>query len=137
MGIEVNLGGFKVTITGGYVIFDRLLGFIGLRFRQFERKYLKWVAEEHRYLKLVGIRREIVSDRPELEEIYVSLKVAPRLTKEGRFITGYPISLSEALKKNQCLVILGIPGSGKTTMLNYLALNFANKRDGSYWCDTE
>jgi len=89
--ISLITGGVVVILVGiikkwlerkADTLLDKFFSFIGgsLAFFRFEKKYLKWIAKEHRYLKLVGIKRER-EGRPELEEIYVSLKVAPPLTK--------------------------------------------------------
>ena len=39
-----------------------------------------------------------------------------------------PVDLAQALTDSRFLVILGAPGSGKTTMSRWLALTFAEKR---------
>ncbi|MCP4518552.1 MAG: NACHT domain-containing protein, partial [Delftia sp.] len=99
---------------------DRLKGEAG-RFRE---KYVPAVAEEHRYLKLVGIHGKEGLPPPLLQEVYVSLRMGG--TDAGDPLAP-PLSIGEAMGRHSHLVILGEPGAGKSTLLDWLALVFAGE----------
>jgi len=92
--------------------------------RNFELRYLDSVIQEHRTLRNLPTTLVPVAESraQELDKLYVSLAITenPQRTKE--------ISLEEAVCNHQLLVILGDPGAGKTTMLQFLALTFARAR---------
>ena len=124
---------------------------------EFERRYLKRVAEECRYLDTEGVDRV----RAELTDVFVMLEAveSPRreepsdvapvperaeemgLKERVADLLGRrepeqeeqarpkppppPVPLSQALGEHRHLVILGEPGTGKTTTLQFVALCFA------------
>ena len=104
--------------------------------------YLTHVLSHHRALNLRGIR----SSQPiqlSLEDIYVSLSTVNRqrpgdslsAEEEERLpVRGRPlvIQLNELMPRHTRLVILGDPGSGKTTFLSYLALTYARHLAGRW-----
>jgi predicted NACHT family NTPase len=115
--------------------FDRSLDFLGkygigaAARRKFRRIYLTNLVAAHKYLKLVGFN---IAGLPRLlfEEVYISLKVS---SHGRRFDTladasesRISVSFTDAVQRFDRLVILGPPGSGKTTTLSYLALVFAS-----------
>lgn len=55
-----------------------MLSSIGGRFadREFEKKYLDWVVTTHRELKLTGIVTYDAAKKPQLEQVFVSLRIA-------------------------------------------------------------
>jgi len=121
--------------------------------RVFERRYLAQLCAEHRFLELKGIRTHSPV-AVELEDVYVSLtldcplrergkagEVVVAVLEEGalRERRGTParpsvpgerpgerLGVGEALRRcAERTVILGGPGTGKTTLLSYLVLKFA------------
>ena len=92
--------------------------------RRFRERYIPALAEEHRYLKLVGIHgREGISP-PLLREVYVSLRMggADESLEEAR-----TISIAEAFANRTHLLILGEPGAGKSTLMDWLTLVFTGQ----------
>lgn len=123
----------------------------------FEQRYLDYVYNSNSYLQIQGLptHKPLSID---LEKIYVPLKAydidreRTRLFSDEDFeklkdlssederewqhfrrekteITK-PTLLTEILKRHNKLVILGDPGSGKTTFLRYLAAAFAKSKQG-------
>jgi formylglycine-generating enzyme required for sulfatase activity len=109
-----------------------------------ESLYLTHLAERYRYLDFKGMG---ISDRVPLRlpllDMYVPLKARVQTPKGETWsrqmrLAGRPVSEAEAmamgeklseprpvldlLQKNSCLVLLGDPGSGKTTFLKSLVL---------------
>lgn len=129
---------------------EKLLSLVSRRasFSTFEKRYLTQLTDEHKCLKIRGIKtRAPVS--VELERVYVSLRVkgpgvparpfpermgiergerppalelAERMAERER---EQVLDLGKALHQHDRLVFLGAPGSGKTTLLSYLALTYA------------
>src|SRR6266496_6108475 len=95
----------------------------------FERdvdRYTRHLAQSLLRLKIVGVVRKDRTERdsdPELGGIFVPLRIAhaERSTYKGTL----PPSLLEALEQHRSLVLLGGPGSGKSTALRYLAWSSA------------
>ncbi|HEX8139937.1 MAG TPA: hypothetical protein VF544_20420 [Pyrinomonadaceae bacterium] len=82
-------------ITGLTTWLGALLGG-RLAFRSFEQNYLDWVVTELRELRLTGIVSQDTTKKPQLEQVFVSLKVAPRreqLTPETDRITDETLPL--------------------------------------------
>jgi predicted NACHT family NTPase len=94
--------------------------------RYFENIYLEWLIAENQYLPSLPTTLVPVTEghRNELDQLYVSLSVSG----EHRMDASVTRSLGEALKSGRKIVVLGEPGSGKTTMLKFLALTFARAR---------
>ena len=119
-----------------------------------ESRYLEWIIREHRLLSIAGLRTRAPVE-VELERVYVSLAVDPRsLAKmgveeeEARGEKLRPEDLPDSLRRGEQkgitiadalaftdngapgVVILGGPGTGKITLLKYLALTYAKGLHG-------
>lgn len=117
-----------------------------------EDRYRDWVNQQYRSLNITGLRTRAPVE-VELERVYVSLSVDPwaiaHLTEtevarrpgsdDFSHLLGqreqHPLSIAEALsaidhERIAGLVILGGPGTGKTTVLRYLALTYARGLQG-------
>jgi ethanolamine utilization protein EutP (predicted NTPase) len=98
-----------------------------VQFDQDLQTYVEYVARSLRYLKMVGIVPKDQGRDPELEGIFVPLRInfkdSDNLNKTIETAT-----LLEALEKCPQITLLGGPGSGKSTALKYLAWVHATSR---------
>jgi len=96
---------------------------------QFERDlyaYVTHVESTLRRLKLVGVvpkDRGSDNEDPELELIFVPLRIAPPESEKTE--DKKPKSIIAWLEDSPCLVLLGGPGSGKSTATRFLAWSHA------------
>ena len=126
--IGVILGGFLTTIFWPWIkiLIEKLWDKAEATFRKkkFEHDYLDWIVKAHEYLPILPSTLVPVTqvNVQELDRLYVSLSVASANPREPE------ISLPAALRDSPALVIIGDPGAGKTTMLRFLALTFAQAR---------
>lgn len=144
------VGGDKTVIQAEtvHVYQDGKLARIPLKRDAALRRYLDNLIDSHQHLRLQGIRAGSQPLSVALEKVYVSLTVLDRQTveasktsrkmgagkaalEEEMVMHGGALTVAAALKNYVCLVIIGDPGCGKTTLLSYLALTYArNLRDG-------
>jgi hypothetical protein len=92
--------------------------------------YLSWVMEQTGYLALSGVDRALKGSEREarlsLEAVYTGLRTTePR--RNARREDVETLSALEQLDQHRRLVLLGAPGSGKSTFVNVLALCLAGE----------
>jgi formylglycine-generating enzyme required for sulfatase activity/energy-coupling factor transporter ATP-binding protein EcfA2 len=112
-----------------------------------ERLYLERICTETKGLNLKGILKDASdatacrADAPRLADIYIQLdttvqaevergkKIGPKTARPDRFEKETaPLSVMNALAGSKCMVLLGDPGSGKSTFVNHLSLCLAAHR---------
>ncbi|MGW7277985.1 NACHT domain-containing protein [Streptomyces sp. NPDC054844] len=100
----------------------------------FERRYLSYVAERHNHLTIYGIDLRDSPDRWPLEVAYLSLEATAdrepvRDTVPGEGAPARPRQLpaDEALDKESRVLLRGDAGSGKTTLVQWLAVTAARE----------
>lgn len=96
---------------------DRALQSFGWRFR---KRYLRALAENHRWLRLIGFYHRAELHPPRLQEVYVSLRLATAQADASPRLPWNEVFSKTARR----LVIRGPPGSGKSTLIDYLILVF-------------
>ncbi|MCP4662972.1 MAG: hypothetical protein GY856_46875, partial [bacterium] len=101
-----------------------LAGYDGFDFTEFAGAYRKQVAVIHEHIRTLGLPPETLREDDarrtiRLRDIFVPLTLHP--AGEG----GRSQSLAEALRSQRTLVVLGDPGTGKSTLLSFLALLYA------------
>jgi hypothetical protein len=100
--------------------------------KSFERRYLNSLDEREHILTIKGLGGPW-GDDIDLSSIYVPLKLAPRV---GDLLNGEELisctppncdryTAEDILRSNDRVAILGQPGSGKSTLVSYLALQHA------------
>ncbi len=107
------------------------------------RKYLEWVYEQCSYVSLAGIDRKAAGRRGDarlnLDDIYTALLTTASAPEQGPkdrrgesdFAAereGKRLSAVAQLNAHDRLVLLGDPGSGKSTFVNFAALCLAGEQ---------
>lgn len=90
------------------------------------RDYLNFIIASSEYLHLQGIGAGNKPILVNLKDIYVPLDTIEVTSSENEIQSR--TGVAELLKKSRQLVLLGEPGSGKTTLFSYLALMYARDR---------
>ncbi|MGW0837598.1 NACHT domain-containing protein [Streptomyces prunicolor] len=104
----------------------------GSQDRAFERRYLPYVAERHNRITIYGIDLRDSPDRWPLEVAYLSLEA----TEEHPLSEEHPgasydrqLPAEEALSTHDRVLLRGDAGSGKTTLVQWLAVTAAGDGD--------
>jgi len=110
-------------------LLDRLTenGINLFRRRRFLSEYNRDLASRHRYLPLVG-HNAVGIGKPPLDEVFISLRVMGQrtlLSTDADDTTKLSIPFQDAVRRHERLVVLGGPGTGKSTALSYAALQLA------------
>jgi len=93
----------------------------------FKRRYLQAMAEEHRWLSLIGVSTGADIHPPRLRSVYISLRMSGASASDAAIFSWDRMFTKEA----DAVVVLGQPGAGKSTLLDYLALVFSGAIDHS------
>ncbi|WP_420311452.1 NACHT domain-containing protein [Streptomyces sp. YS-B37] len=100
----------------------------------FERRYLAYLAERHNHITIYGIDLRDSPDRWPLEVAYLSLEATA--TEERPLPEGHPgarydlqLPAEEALVSHDRVLLRGDAGSGKTTLVQWLAVTAAADGD--------
>ncbi len=90
-----------------------------LSYQQARKRYLKSINAEYKYLKILG-----KGDQFNIGDIYMPLKVSFDIddTSIKKILSAENLIDSSILK----IIILGSPGSGKSTLFKFLAFNISN-----------
>lgn len=100
-----------------------IAGYNGASFRELSSRYRERIALAHKHVRLLGFPPDVLRRRGVAADIRLSdLFVPPRLMGEEK--SSSPVSLLDALK-NPSVVVLGDPGTGKSTLLSFMVLLFA------------
>ncbi len=95
------------------------------------RLYLESVKQHHGYIKFLGLPRlEDIQDAP-IQRLFVEPAVADRAVSPDIDPEEWPATtpIREALAGHRRLVLLGDPGSGKSTLVDWLAWQLAEGND--------
>ncbi|WP_033329253.1 NACHT domain-containing protein [Streptomyces yerevanensis] len=102
----------------------------------FERRYLSYVATRHSQLTIYGIDLANSPDRWPLDAAYLTLQaLRPTDDQEpegGGYIAspGSPLPAEEAFADHDLVLLRGVAGSGKTTLVQWLAVTAARGERG-------
>jgi hypothetical protein len=92
--------------------------------------YTSYIERTQHNLRIVGVVPKDQNSDPELSGIFVPLRI--QLNKEGNNADDQIGALVSALEHSPCLVLLGGPGSGKSTATKYLAWSHATANQSSF-----
>ncbi|MFF4307746.1 NACHT domain-containing protein [Streptomyces sp. NPDC001601] len=98
----------------------------------FERRYLTYVAEHHSHITIYGIDLRDSPDRWPLEVAYLSLEATTTDDPDTRQDAARPAPVTrklpaeEAMRGNDRVLLRGDAGSGKTTLVQWLAVSAAH-----------
>ena len=121
---------------------DWILNFVRIRLSGFRRRYNQQIYYDQRFLNVRGLRTQ-GSFTLELDRVFVELRIAPtassgpgriNLLTDEEFQGSKPIwDLLRVVRRKQpdaapAFAVIGAPGCGKTTLLQHMALAFAQNR---------
>ncbi|MDQ1028371.1 hypothetical protein QF035_005953 [Streptomyces umbrinus] len=104
----------------------------------FERRYLAYVATKHSKLTIYGIDLANTPNRWQLDAAYMTLQAMRRSTDGESAASGdaylaspgAPLPAEEALADHDLVLLRGVAGSGKTTLVQWLAVTAARAERG-------
>ncbi|OQW76431.1 MAG: hypothetical protein BVN35_06555 [Proteobacteria bacterium ST_bin11] len=97
--------------------------------------YLSEVLKWHGYVRFLGLPHLQENPDVAIDRLYVQPQVSTSPISADTALENWPKTESalSALERERRLVLLGDPGSGKTTLINWLAWSFASQIDDR-WC---
>jgi hypothetical protein len=102
----------------------------------FERRYLPYVADRHNHLTIYGIDLRDFPDRWPLEVAYLSLEATGTEERAAALPGEHPepertvrLAAEDALRTDARVLLRGDAGSGKTTLVQWLAVTAARSGD--------
>ncbi len=101
---------------------------------RFERKYAQYVAQTHGRLQLFGLTTSRAREEWPLDLAYISLTVSgeQQLMPGEPGMHHSPVKAEQALGSADRVLLRGPAGSGKSTLMQWLALNAARQADGPW-----
>ncbi|WP_328495674.1 NACHT domain-containing protein [Streptomyces sp. NBC_00414] len=100
----------------------------------FERRFLAYTATKHSQLTIYGLDLVNSPDRWPLDAAYLTLQALRPATgdEDGGVLgsPGLPLSAEEALAEQDLVLLRGVAGSGKTTLVQWLAVTAARGERG-------
>ncbi len=97
--------------------------------------YLSEVLKWHGYVRFLGLPHLQENPDVAIDRLYVQPQVCTSPISADTTLENWPQTESAlaALERDRRLVLLGDPGSGKSTLINWLAWSFASQIDDR-WC---
>ncbi|MFE6282334.1 NACHT domain-containing protein [Streptomyces sp. NPDC057877] len=100
---------------------------------EFERRYLSYVTTRHGHLTIYGIDLHHSPDRWPLDAAYLSLQAVGRTEDapdEQHLAAATALPAEQALADHDRVLLRGVAGSGKTTLVQWLAVTAARGERG-------
>ncbi|MFJ1930607.1 NACHT domain-containing protein [Streptomyces sp. NPDC088131] len=103
----------------------------------FERRYAEFVATTHSRMGLFGLTLGRSAGEWPLETAYISLSVSSETVRQDgvEHPAAVTVSVEQALSGTRRLLLRGPAGSGKSTLVQWLAVNTARRTFGSELAD--
>ncbi len=100
-----------------------------------ERNFLRWIIRTCARLNLGAVTESAMVEEGfnlELSQVFVQPNIITEFTEEDMGVEGEgevrPLSVIESASRHERLVLLGDPGGGKSSSLNFLSLALASER---------
>lgn len=105
-------------------------------FKVIKEKYRRSIIEEVKHLDFISLptssyQKQHLLEKPELEKIYIPLDFTAEID------SSQTATLNKILNESNRVVVLGDPGSGKSTLVNYLALSHLQEQGDEKKLKTE
>ena len=87
------------------------------------RPYLNAVRQWHGYIRFLGLPTMVDNPDTPLSELFVTPALSDQRVTPETPVNAWPASRSvlQMLSEHRCLVLLGDPGGGKSTLVNWIA----------------